>query len=66
MGDFQNKADELGGKAKETAGKATGNDNLENEGKGDQVKGGLKDAAEDVKDAARKVGDSVKDAFKKD
>ena len=28
MGDFQNKADELGGKAKETAGKATGNNNL--------------------------------------
>ena len=42
MGDFQNKADELGGKAKETAGKATGNDNLENEGKGDQVKANAK------------------------
>ena len=50
MGDFQNKADELGGKAKETAGKATGNDNLENEGKGDQVKANAKQGVEDAKD----------------
>lgn len=50
MGDFQNKADELGGKAKETAGKATGNDNLENEGKGDQVKANVKQGVEDAKD----------------
>ena len=50
MGDFQNKADELGGKAKETAGKATGNDNLENEGKGDQVKADAKQGVEDAKD----------------
>ena len=50
MGDFQNKADELGGKAKETAGKATGNDNHENEGKGDQVKANAKQGVEDAKD----------------
>ena len=50
MGDFQNKADELGGKAKETVGKATGNDNLENEGKGDQVKANAKQGVEDAKD----------------
>ena len=50
MGDFQNKADELGGKAKETAGKATGNNNLENEGKGDQVKANAKQGVEDAKD----------------
>lgn len=50
MGDFQNKADELGGKAKETAGKATGNDNLVNEGKGDQVKANAKQGVEDAKD----------------
>ena len=49
MGDFQNKADELGGKAKETAGKATGNNNLENEGKGDQVKANAKQGVEDAK-----------------
>lgn len=50
MGDFQNKADELGGKAKETAGKATGNNNLENEGKGDQVKANAKQGVQDAKD----------------
>ena len=50
MGDFQNKADEFGGKAKETAGKATGNNNLENEGKGDQVKANAKQGVQDAKD----------------
>lgn len=50
MGDFRNKAEELGGKAKEAAGKATGNKDLENEGKGDQVKSGIKQGFEDAKD----------------
>lgn len=50
MGDFQNKADEFGGKAKEAAGKATGNENLENEGKGDQFKSEVKQGLEDAKD----------------
>lgn len=50
MGDFQNKADEFGGKAKEAAGKATGNEHLENEGKGDQVKADVKQGVEDAKD----------------
>lgn len=49
MGNFQNKADELGGKAKEAAGNAVGNDDLANEGKGDQVKAGVKQAVEDAK-----------------
>ncbi|MFC3849373.1 CsbD family protein [Corynebacterium hansenii] len=50
MGDFQYKADELGGKAKEAAGKATDNKDLENEGKGDQVKADIKQGFEDAKD----------------
>ena len=50
MGNFQNKADEFGGKAKEAAGKATGNQNLENEGKGDQVKANAKQGVQDAKD----------------
>ncbi|KGF16220.1 CsbD family protein [Corynebacterium freneyi] len=50
MGNFQNKADELGGKAKEAAGNAVGNDDLANEGKGDQVKADAKQAVEDAKD----------------
>ncbi|HEY1440570.1 MAG TPA: CsbD family protein [Mycobacterium sp.] len=47
----KNKAEELGGKAKEAVGKVTGDKNTENEGKGDRVKSNLKDAGEKVKDA---------------
>ena len=42
MGDIQNKAEELGGKAKEAFGDATGNERLEAEGKADQVKSEIK------------------------
>lgn len=48
---FSNKAEDVKGKAKEATGKATGDDELEAEGKGDQVTSDLKDAAEKVKDA---------------
>jgi uncharacterized protein YjbJ (UPF0337 family) len=46
-----NKIDDLGGKAKEGLGKATGDSSTENEGKMDQAKSSLKDAGEKVKDA---------------
>jgi uncharacterized protein YjbJ (UPF0337 family) len=46
-----NKIDELAGKAKETAGRATDNRDLEAEGKGEQTKSNLKQAGEKVKDA---------------
>ncbi|MBN9630915.1 CsbD family protein [Leifsonia sp. TF02-11] len=46
-----NAAENARGKAKETAGKATGDERLEAEGKGDQVKADLKNAGEKVKDA---------------
>ena len=46
-----NKAEELKGKVKETTGKATGDESLETEGKADQSKSSLKQAAENVKDA---------------
>lgn len=49
-----NKAEELGGKAKEVVGKATGDRNLEAQGKADQTKSNLKQAAEKVKDAFTK------------
>jgi uncharacterized protein YjbJ (UPF0337 family) len=49
-----NKVDDLGGKAKEAAGKVTGDDSTKNEGKVDQAKSSLKDAAENVKDAFKK------------
>jgi uncharacterized protein YjbJ (UPF0337 family) len=48
---FDAKADEVKGDVKETAGRVTGDEELEAEGKGDQAKGKLKQAAENVKDA---------------
>ncbi|BBY26388.1 CsbD family protein [Mycolicibacterium sediminis] len=47
----KNKAEDLGGQAKEKAGDATGDESTKNEGKADQVKANLKDAGEKVKDA---------------
>jgi len=56
LGDkISNAAEDLGGKAKEAAGNATDNDHLKAEGQADQVKAD-----------ARKVGESVKDEFKRD
>ncbi|OBA82950.1 general stress protein CsbD [Mycobacterium sp. 1164966.3] len=51
---IKNKIDDLGGKAKEAVGKATGDDRTRDEGRGDQAKSSLKDAGEKVKDAFRK------------
>ena len=49
-----NKEEDLGGKVKETVGKATGDDNLKRQGENDQRKSSLKDAGENVKDAFKK------------
>ena len=48
---IKNTAEDLAGKAKEGAGKATGNERLEAEGQGDQTKANVKQAGENVKDA---------------
>jgi uncharacterized protein YjbJ (UPF0337 family) len=48
---IKNAAEDLAGKAKEAAGKVTGNEKLEAEGKIDQTKASVKKAGEDVKDA---------------
>ncbi|TCP56918.1 CsbD-like protein [Tamaricihabitans halophyticus] len=61
----QHKAEELGGKAKEWAGKATGNEELTEEGKTEQAKAGVKGAVEDVKDAVGDAAQKVQDKFKK-
>lgn len=45
------KMKEFGGAAKEVVGKATGDKKVETEGKVDQIKGKVKAAAEDAKDA---------------
>ena len=68
MGDFENKKDELAGKAKEAVGDATNNEELENEGKADQVtsdaKQKLSDVVDDIKDKANEVIGSFKDKEK--
>ena len=53
---IKNTAEDVKGKGKEAVGKATDDEGLEAEGKFDQAKAGMKNAAEDVKD-------DVKDAF---
>ncbi|WP_084270189.1 CsbD family protein [Patulibacter minatonensis] len=50
---------DIAGKAKETTGKVTGNDDLKREGQVDQ-------AVDKVKETAEKVTDKVKDVLKKD
>ncbi|MBF6137302.1 CsbD family protein [Nocardia otitidiscaviarum] len=62
---ISNKAEDLTGKAKEAAGDVTGDDELRGEGKADQLSAGLKDAAEDIKDAVGDVVDKVKGALGK-
>jgi uncharacterized protein YjbJ (UPF0337 family) len=49
-----NAAEKLGGKGKEAAGEATGDESLRAEGQGDQAKGDLKQAGEKIKDAFKK------------
>jgi uncharacterized protein YjbJ (UPF0337 family) len=55
----ENEATDLKGKVKESAGKATGNESLESEGRADQGEAKVKKAGEHLKDAA----DDVKDTF---
>jgi uncharacterized protein YjbJ (UPF0337 family) len=49
----RNEAEELRGRAKEAAGKVTGNERLRAEGEADQFEANLKQAGEHVKDAFR-------------
>jgi uncharacterized protein YjbJ (UPF0337 family) len=51
---FDAKADEIKGKMKQTAGRATDDEGLEAEGNAEKVKGNLKQAAEKVKDAFKR------------
>ncbi|WP_225754435.1 CsbD family protein [Actinotalea sp. Marseille-Q4924] len=51
---LRNSAQEMGGKAKEGAGRVTGDRDLEAEGKTDQSAASLKQAGEKVKDAFKR------------
>ncbi|UJW31979.1 CsbD family protein [Saccharothrix sp. AJ9571] len=53
----ENKTDELKGKAKETVGDATGNEQWQAEGKAEQGKANVKQAGEKLKDAVKGVTD---------
>ena len=53
-------ADKVKGAIKETAGKISGNDRLVVEGKADKAAGSVRQSVGDVKDAARKIGDSIR------
>jgi len=54
MGDkFDDKAEELEGKAKEKAGDVTDNEQMQAEGHAKETKGNLKQAGEKIKDAFR-------------
>ncbi|MCG7322814.1 MULTISPECIES: CsbD family protein [Arsenicicoccus] len=48
---MDNKGQDVSGKAKEATGKVTGDEELQAEGKGDQMGANLKQAGEKVKDA---------------
>jgi uncharacterized protein YjbJ (UPF0337 family) len=50
---IDNTAEDWSGRAKEGVGKATDDEQLEAEGKGEQVKANLKQAGEKIKDAFR-------------
>ncbi len=54
LGGFQGTADKAKGAIKDTAGKMTGDKEMQSEGKLDKAKGSAHNAAGDVKDAVRK------------
>jgi uncharacterized protein YjbJ (UPF0337 family) len=51
---MRNQGEDLKGKAKEAAGRATDDERLEAEGRGDQTKSDVKQAGEKVKDAFKR------------
>lgn len=63
--DLDSSRDKAGGRAKEAAGAALDDDELRREGQKDQSKGKLKDAAKKAGDAAKGVGQDLKDAASK-
>lgn len=63
MGDIRNKAEDLGGKAKEALGDATDNRRLENEGKADQTRAQAKEKLSDAGEAVKEKTDEVLGKF---
>lgn len=57
MADTPNNKDDAKGRVKEAAGKLTGDDDLEREGKVDRAVGGVKDAVDSAADKVKGVVD---------
>lgn len=66
MADFQNKAEELKGKAKETYGDAADDKRVENEGKGEQASANFKDKAQEAGNKVKDKANEVLGSFKND
>lgn len=62
----QSKAEKAKGKLKETTGKATGNESLEEEGRAEQTKGTLREGKEDLKDTARGAAEGLRNKNSKE
>lgn len=61
LGDkIKHAAEEAAGKAKEVAGRVTGNEELEAKGQAEQVAADAKQAGDKVKDAGHDVADRIK------
>ncbi len=56
----KHKAEEVVGQVKEKVGELTGNDELQAEGRKDQVTGNVKQTGDSIKDAASNLGDTLK------
>ena len=56
---FSNKAEELGGRAQEAAGAATGDRDLQAEGQADQGSANVKQGAEKLKDKANEAASKL-------
>lgn len=59
-------ADKYEGKAKEVAGKATGDDELEAKGAAQHAKGKVEEKVEELKDTAKGAFEAAKDAISDD
>ncbi len=63
---LEDKFEDIKGKAKEEIGKATGDDQMQAEGVGEQLKASAKEAGQKIADIASKAKDAITDAFKSD
>ena len=65
MSDFETKAKDFGGKAKEAFGDLTGDENLESEGRRDQGEAAAEGLKEKAGGIGEKIGDGAREAVDK-